>query len=131
MTTNTDENVFIKNGELWIKPTLQDEKLITTNNVVDLTKQGICTSNVWSNCHAVTNVTNGTIINPVKSARINTKKGVSIQYGKQLERRSKQFVYHTDITRRTSGSRRNFASWRLVVAGNLDAPGGGHLRPVA
>jgi hypothetical protein len=81
MTTNTDENVFIKDGELWIKPTLQDERLITTNNIVNLTAQGICTSNVWSNCHAATNVTNGTIVNPVKSARINTKKGVSIQYG--------------------------------------------------
>lgn len=83
MTTNTDENVFVRDGELWIKPTLQDEKLITTNSILDLAKQGICTSNVWSDCHAVTNVTNGTIINPVKSARINTQKGVSIQYGKQ------------------------------------------------
>jgi hypothetical protein len=83
MTTNTDENVFIQDGELWIKPTLQDEKLITTNTVLNLTTQGICTSDIWSNCHAVTNVTNGTIVNPVKSARINTKKGVSIQYGKQ------------------------------------------------
>ena len=82
MTTNTDENVFIQNGELVIKPTLQDPSLIEANNVLDLTKQGICTSDVWSNCHAVTNITNGTIINPVKSGRINTKKGAVIKYGR-------------------------------------------------
>jgi len=81
MTTNTDENVFIQDGELWIKPTLQDEKLITQNSVIDLTKEGICTSTAWSDCHAVTNVTNGTIVNPAKSGRINTKKGAQIQYG--------------------------------------------------
>jgi hypothetical protein len=97
MTTNTDENVFVKDGELWIKPTLQDEKLITTNNVINLTSQGICTSNVWSNCYAVTNVTNGTIVNPVKSARINTKKGVSIQYGKPTTT-DDQFSSHTMLT---------------------------------
>jgi hypothetical protein len=97
VTTNTDENVFIKDGELWIKPTLQDEKLITTNNVLNLAEQGICTSNVWSDCHAVTNVTNGTIINPVKSARINTKKGVSIQYGKSIPRSPTSGTCSTDI----------------------------------
>lgn len=80
-TTNTDENSFIKDGELWIKPTLQDEKLITSNNVLNLTAKGICTSDVWSDCVAVTNTTNGTIVNPVKSARLNTKNGASIQYG--------------------------------------------------
>lgn len=29
-----------------------------------------------------TNTTNGTIVNPVRSARINTKKGASIKYGR-------------------------------------------------
>ncbi|RMD45074.1 hypothetical protein DV735_g194, partial [Chaetothyriales sp. CBS 134920] len=81
-TTDTDENVFIKDGELWLKPTLQDADLINKNSVIDLTKQGICTSDAWFDCHAVTNTTNGTIVNPVKSARINTKKGASIQYGR-------------------------------------------------
>ena len=82
ITTDTDENVFVRDGELWIKPSLQDENLINKNSVIDLTKQGICTSKAWSDCHAVTNTTNGTIVNPIKSARINTKKGASIQYGK-------------------------------------------------
>lgn len=82
-TTNTDENVFVKDGQLWIQPTLQDESLINNNNILNLTKEGICTSDIWTNCHAITNTTNGTIINPVKSARINTKKGASIQFGKE------------------------------------------------
>jgi len=83
-TTDTDENVFVRDGELWIKPTLQDENLIKNNNVLDLTKQGLCTSDAWFDCHAVTNTTNGTIINPAKSGRINTKKGATIRYGKCL-----------------------------------------------
>lgn len=61
---------------------MQDEKLILTNSTLDLQKQGICSSDVWFNCHAVTNTTNGTIINPVKSGRINTKKGATIKYGR-------------------------------------------------
>lgn len=81
-TTVTDENIFIQDGKLTIKPTLQDSKLIEANGVLDLQKQGICTSDVWHNCHAVTNLTNGSIINPVKSGRINTKKGATIKYGR-------------------------------------------------
>lgn len=67
---------------LVIKPTLQDPKLMETNNVINHLKDGTCTSNVWSNCVAVTNMTNGTVVNPVKSARINTKKGASIKFGR-------------------------------------------------
>ncbi|MCJ1356157.1 MAG: hypothetical protein MMC33_006151 [Icmadophila ericetorum] len=81
-TTVTDENVFIQDGKLIIKPTLQDASLVETNNILDLTTQGICTSTVFSDCVAATNVTNGTIINPVKSGRINTKNGATIKYGR-------------------------------------------------
>lgn len=81
-TTATDENVFIQDGKLVIKPTLQDAHLIQTNNIIDLTKQGICSSTLWSDCITSTNITNGSIINPVKSGRINTKKGASIKYGR-------------------------------------------------
>jgi hypothetical protein len=80
--TAGDENVFIKDGYLVIKPTLQDEKMVTENNIIDLEKAGTCTGTTWKECHAVTNTTNGTIVPPVKSARINTKKGALIQYGK-------------------------------------------------
>ena len=81
-TTITEENVWVKDGVLTIKPTLQDSKLIEQDNVVNLTKQGICTSHQLSECVIATNTTNGTIINPVKSGRINTKKGAVIKYGR-------------------------------------------------
>lgn len=82
MTTNTDENVFVQDGMLHIKPTLQDERLIETNNVINLLRDGSCSSDVWSNCVAVTNTTNGTIVNPVKSGRISTRSSKSIRYGR-------------------------------------------------
>ena len=53
-----------------------------TNNVINLLNDGSCTSDIWSNCVAVTNTTNGTVINPVKSARLNTKRGASIKFGR-------------------------------------------------
>ncbi|KAF2719452.1 glycoside hydrolase family 16 protein [Polychaeton citri CBS 116435] len=81
-TTNTDENAFVQDGMLHIKPTLQDAKLIETDNIMNLTKDGTCTSDVWSNCVAVTNTTNGTIVNPVKSARLSTRLGANIKYGR-------------------------------------------------
>lgn len=81
MTTNTDENAFIQDGQLYIKPTVQDASLIDKDNVIDLRGQG-CTSPLYSDCVAVTNTTNGTIVNPVKSARLNTKAGAKIRYGK-------------------------------------------------
>ena len=82
MTTDSDENSFVKDGMLVIKPTLQDESLIQENSVINLLKDGTCTSDQWSNCVAVTNTTNGTIVNPVKSARLTTKIGATIKYGR-------------------------------------------------
>ncbi|KAK3055080.1 hypothetical protein LTR09_004240 [Extremus antarcticus] len=81
-TTNTNENAFTQDGLLILKPTLQDKILIETNNTINLLKSGQCTSDVWSNCVATTSTTNGTIVSPVKSARISTKKGASIKYGR-------------------------------------------------
>ncbi|KAL3418797.1 glucan -beta-glucosidase [Phlyctema vagabunda] len=81
-TTLDDENVYIENGKLVIKPTLQDATLLETNNVINLTSAGTCSSDVLSNCVTQTNVTAGTIIQPVKSGRINTKKGATVRYGR-------------------------------------------------
>lgn len=85
-TTLTDENVFIRDGKLIIKPTLQDANLIEMtdgqNHVVNLTETGDCSSNLLSNCVSISNATTGTIMQPVKSGRINTKKGGVIRYGK-------------------------------------------------
>ncbi|KAG0651698.1 Beta-1 [Hyphodiscus hymeniophilus] len=83
-TTLTDENVFIQDGKLIIKPTLQDPALLATYNVVNLTSAGTCSSTDLDNCVSVTNLTANppTIIQPVKSGRINTKKGATIKYGR-------------------------------------------------
>jgi beta-glucanase (GH16 family) len=67
---------------LHIKPTLQDQSLIENDNVVNLLQDGICSSDIWSNCVAVTNTTNGTIINPVKSGRVSTRLSHSIKFGR-------------------------------------------------
>jgi len=80
--TSTDENVFVSDGILHIKPTLQDARLVENNNVINLTANGLCTGEGWKSCVVSTNTTNGTIVNPAKSARINTKLGASIQYGR-------------------------------------------------
>jgi beta-glucanase (GH16 family) len=66
---------------LTIKPTLQDKSLLESDHVLDLRGNG-CTGTKWSDCVASTNTTNGTIINPVKSGRINTKLGASIKFGR-------------------------------------------------
>ena len=81
-TTSTNENAFVKDGVLYLTPTLQDKNLIETDNTINLLKTGLCTSDTWANCVVSTNTTNGTIVNPVKSARISTKKGASIKYGR-------------------------------------------------
>ncbi|KAB2571124.1 Glycoside hydrolase family 16 [Lasiodiplodia theobromae] len=81
-TTADEENVFIKDGQLYIKPTLQDATLMETNNVINLTALGTCTSTVWSDCVGSTNTTNGTVLPPAKSARLTTKLGASIKYGR-------------------------------------------------
>jgi len=81
MTTTDPANSFIQNGNLIIKPTLQDPSLITTNNILNLQSAG-CTGSNYYSCVVATNITNGTIVNPVKSARLNTKKGASIKYGR-------------------------------------------------
>jgi len=68
---------------LVIKPTLQDATLVETNGAtIDLTSNNTCTGTTYLDCHAITNTTNSSIINPVKSGRINTKLGANIKYGR-------------------------------------------------
>ncbi|KAL7621021.1 hypothetical protein AAE478_008333 [Parahypoxylon ruwenzoriense] len=83
-TTGNDENVYVQNGHLFIKPTLQDANLINNDALIDLLKDGTCTSNEQSDCVAATNTTvgNATIVPPTRSGRINTKKGATIKYGR-------------------------------------------------
>ncbi|KAI9056180.1 hypothetical protein LZ554_001108 [Drepanopeziza brunnea f. sp. 'monogermtubi'] len=89
-TTSDGKNVYIEDGKLIIKPTLQDASLIEQNSVVNLTKDGTCTYDASRGslaaklkaCAAVTNLTTGAIVPPVLSGRINTKKGATIRYGR-------------------------------------------------
>ncbi|TDZ99704.1 Beta-1,3-glucan-binding protein [Colletotrichum sidae] len=82
--TADQENVYIKDGNLVIHPTLTDNTMIERDTVVDLLKDGTCTSDKYYDCVAATNTTagNSTIVPPVKSARLNTKKGATIKYGR-------------------------------------------------
>jgi beta-glucanase (GH16 family) len=81
-TTNTDENIYTQDNMLIIKPTLQDASLIEQDNIIDLTSDGSCSSDILTNCLTATNTTNGTIVNPVKSGRLSTRLGPSIRYGR-------------------------------------------------
>ncbi|CAK7568608.1 MAG: hypothetical protein SEPTF4163_006604 [Sporothrix epigloea] len=83
-TTADDENVFVRDGNLWIMPTLQDASLVEQNSIIDLLINGSCTSNLWKDCVAATNTTagNSTIVPPTRSGRINTKKSATIKYGR-------------------------------------------------
>ncbi|KAF0323648.1 Beta-1,3-glucan-binding protein [Colletotrichum sp. SAR11_59] len=83
-TTADAENIFFQDGALVIKPTLTDNTMIEKDTLVDLLKDGTCTSDKFSDCVAATNTTagNSTIVPPVKSGRLNTKKGATIKYGR-------------------------------------------------
>jgi beta-glucanase (GH16 family) len=84
MTTPGDGNVFIQDGRLFIKATLQDRDMIENDSTIDLLEDGTCTSDDPLRCIAATNTTEGnsTIVPPAKSGRIHTKKGASIKYGR-------------------------------------------------
>jgi beta-glucanase (GH16 family) len=82
-TTSGTTNAFIQDGMLFIRPTLQDEHLVETNgSIIDLLKNGNCASTRWLDCVAATNLDNGTIVPPVRSARISTRFGTKIKYGR-------------------------------------------------
>lgn len=104
MTTASQNNSFVKDGFLYIVPTLTSDS-IGSDAVLDGTVYNItgCTFNqtrpnngfITKNgatiydeagylkaCSAISNRTAGTVINPVQSARINTKGKSSIRFGR-------------------------------------------------
>lgn len=84
MTTNSPNNSFVQDGKLYLVPTLTSD-VIGKDNVLNGFTYNItgCTSvNTTSGCGAVSNLTAGTVINPVMSARISTKNSHHIQYGR-------------------------------------------------
>ncbi len=87
-TTSDPKNVYVDSAGLHIVPTLTIESSNVTleqlldEHVLNLTTAGTCTSKEIDMCSIRSNKTAGTIINPVQSARINTKGKKTIRYGK-------------------------------------------------
>ena len=83
MTTTSTNNSFIRNGELYILPTLTSD-VIGQNAIFDGHTFNLtgCTNTNLTACGAVSNITSGAVINPAMSARISTKGKRSIQYGR-------------------------------------------------
>ncbi|OSD04758.1 glycoside hydrolase family 16 protein [Trametes coccinea BRFM310] len=83
MTTNSPNNSFVRDGRLYIVPTLTSD-VIGYNNIFNGYTYNIsgCTDTDTSTCGAVSNQTLGTVIPPVMSARIHTREPYVIKYGK-------------------------------------------------
>ncbi|KAK4445341.1 beta-1,3-glucan-binding protein [Podospora aff. communis PSN243] len=84
MTTGDDNNVFVENGRLVIRATLQDDGMMQKDTLIDLREDGLCTSTNFYDCVAATNTTvgNSSIVPPVLSGRITTRPGATIKYGR-------------------------------------------------
>jgi beta-glucanase (GH16 family) len=82
LTTDTDENVFVRDSQLIIKPTLQTDKFLSETTKINLTAHGTCSSTTTQDCVQVANLTVGEIVAPVKSGRITTKNFGVIRYGR-------------------------------------------------
>ena len=89
-TTNDPKNAYVDADGLHIVPTLTTETTsitldeINDKHVLNLTTAGTCTSVSGNDadCAIRSNVTSGAIINPVRSARLNTQGRKTITYGR-------------------------------------------------
>ncbi|KAF5591840.1 beta glucan-binding protein [Fusarium pseudocircinatum] len=82
LTTDTDENVFVRDGQLIIKPTLQTDKYLSETTKINLTAHRTCSATTTQDCVQVANLTAGEIVAPVKSGRITPKNFGVIRYGR-------------------------------------------------
>jgi beta-glucanase (GH16 family) len=83
MTTNKDNNLFVRNGQLYIVPTLTSDE-IGRDAIFDgytYTLDG-CTTNNRTACVARSNARVNAVVQPVQSARITTQSSASISFGK-------------------------------------------------
>jgi hypothetical protein len=87
-TTTDPKNAFVDGDGLHIVPTLTNETTDINNDKIyngytlNLTSDGTCTSTSLSSCAIESNSTKGTMIPPVRSARLVTRGKKSIRYGK-------------------------------------------------
>lgn len=85
-TTDDGTNAFVEDNTLYIVPTLTSD-LLTNEQIINgytLNLTGTCTASntTGPNCIRTSNSTTGTILPPVRSARLTTKLSHSIRYGK-------------------------------------------------
>ncbi|KAF8874733.1 concanavalin A-like lectin/glucanase domain-containing protein, partial [Infundibulicybe gibba] len=83
MTTSSSNNAYISGGQLYIHPTLTTEDLPDLN-IFDGSNYTLpdCTTTNKTACSVSSNILRSAVINPVLSARLNTKGKRSIKYGK-------------------------------------------------
>lgn len=87
-TTDDPKNAYVDAAGLHIVPTLTTETTpITSDQILDgyvlnLTTDGTCTSTDVTMCSIRSNKTAGTIINPVRSARLSTQGKKTLKYGR-------------------------------------------------
>jgi hypothetical protein len=83
ITTDSPNNTFVRDGKLYIMPTLTSDVIgrdaIFNGHTFNLTD---CTGANYTACGVVSNVTTDTVIPPVMSSRISTKKSRSIRFGR-------------------------------------------------
>lgn len=83
---NNRSNSFVKNGSLYLKPTLTAERLgeaALTSETMDLwggAPSSLCTQNQFYGCSRTGNGAN--ILNPIQSARIRTAETFNFKYGR-------------------------------------------------
>ncbi|KAI0051591.1 glycoside hydrolase family 16 protein [Auriscalpium vulgare] len=86
MTTTSSDNLFVRNGQLYIMPTLTTNYLKSPGLIFDGGNYTIpgCTAAKTnaSACSVASNAKTGATVPPIMSARISTKGTYSIQYGK-------------------------------------------------
>ncbi|KAI8970627.1 concanavalin A-like lectin/glucanase [Trametes punicea] len=83
MTTDSSDNLYVQDGELYIMPTLTSDK-IGTAAIFDGGSYDLgdaCTTSNKTAC-SVTSKQNQSVIQPVQSARISTMNSTSIAFGK-------------------------------------------------
>lgn len=87
-TTSDPTNSFVDSDGLHIKPTLTNMTTSINNEMIlngynlNLTKDGTCTSTEDIQCAVKSNSSVGSIIPPVRSARMTTKGKKTIRYGR-------------------------------------------------
>lgn len=84
MATASDSNLYLKNNQLYIMPTLTSDS-IGSDSVFDgytFDLGDSCTTSNTSACSVTSDSSTDTVIQPVQSARITTKGSYSIKYGK-------------------------------------------------